>query len=253
MTHHEVEELLGAYALDAVDDDEARQVEEHIAGCPRCGAEVAAHREAAAVLAGGGAAPPGLWERIAAELQLESPTGPAPVPTLGAAGRPARRRWLPAAAAALMAVAAALAIVVGLLAARVSDLDHQVGAVQSALAGQSALAQAFAATLDPRHRQVRLTSASAPVSAELILEPGAGVAFFVPGRLADLPADRTYQLWSLVGGKPVSVGLLGARPQALRLGVAAGMTVFMVTAEPAGGTAAPTGPILLQGRTPAPT
>ena len=41
-THQEIEELLGAYALDAVDDDERDLVEAHLAGCPRCRAEVAA-------------------------------------------------------------------------------------------------------------------------------------------------------------------------------------------------------------------
>ncbi len=34
MAHHEIEELLGAYALDAVDADEARLVEDHLADCP---------------------------------------------------------------------------------------------------------------------------------------------------------------------------------------------------------------------------
>ena len=50
MTHAEIAELLGAYALDAVSPDEAAEIEEHLAECPRCRAEVSAHREVAGVL-----------------------------------------------------------------------------------------------------------------------------------------------------------------------------------------------------------
>ena len=39
-THMNVEELLGVYALDAVDQDERLIVDEHIAVCPRCRNEV---------------------------------------------------------------------------------------------------------------------------------------------------------------------------------------------------------------------
>ena len=67
-THEEVAELLGAYALDAVGPDEVVMIETHLEVCPRCRAEVAAHREVAAVLAYGGAtAPDGLWARCGRE------------------------------------------------------------------------------------------------------------------------------------------------------------------------------------------
>ncbi len=44
VSHEQVQELLGAYALDALDGDEAAPVEPHLTGCPRC-------------TAGGGGAP----------------------------------------------------------------------------------------------------------------------------------------------------------------------------------------------------
>jgi len=78
MAHHEIEELLGAYALDAVDADEARLVEDHLADCPRCRAEVAEHREVAALLTTGSTepVPDGLWDRIAADLGDTPPPVP---------------------------------------------------------------------------------------------------------------------------------------------------------------------------------
>lgn len=45
--HDAVFELLGAWAVDACDDDEARLVEAHIAGCVECAREAAKLREAA--------------------------------------------------------------------------------------------------------------------------------------------------------------------------------------------------------------
>ena len=71
----ELDELLGAYALDAVDEDERRAVEAYLVVNPRARAEVAEHREVASLLAwSGAAAPDGLWDRIAANLDEPAPT-----------------------------------------------------------------------------------------------------------------------------------------------------------------------------------
>ena len=48
--HTDVEGLLGAYALDAVDPEETERIEAHLADCPRCRAEVDRHREVAAAI-----------------------------------------------------------------------------------------------------------------------------------------------------------------------------------------------------------
>jgi len=68
LTHHEIEELLGAYALDAVEPQETLEIEEHLRGCPRCRTEVGQHREMAALLAhagqaAAGPASPPAWRR----------------------------------------------------------------------------------------------------------------------------------------------------------------------------------------------
>ncbi|MDQ3738889.1 MAG: hypothetical protein M3337_06950 [Actinomycetota bacterium] len=74
MEDHELEELLGSYALDAVGDEESREVGQYLERNPRARAEVESHREVAAHLAFGGATPPpGIWDRIAAELHSGAP------------------------------------------------------------------------------------------------------------------------------------------------------------------------------------
>ena len=73
-THEEIRELLGVYALDAVDPETAVMVEEHLQTCIRCTTEVAQHHEVAGLLANsGGASPPALWDRIASELDGSDP------------------------------------------------------------------------------------------------------------------------------------------------------------------------------------
>ena len=61
--HDELISLLGAYALDAVDDDERRAIDEHLEICAACRAEVAQHLEVAAALGttAVSAAPDDLW------------------------------------------------------------------------------------------------------------------------------------------------------------------------------------------------
>lgn len=51
--HERVAELLGVYALGAVNDVERRLVESHIVGCPACAAEVAEHLETVDLLGRG--------------------------------------------------------------------------------------------------------------------------------------------------------------------------------------------------------
>lgn len=286
MRHAEIEELLGAYALDAVEPEEARLVEEHLATCPRCRAEVATHRQVASLLGdSGGAAPETLWARIAGEIDAESAGPGGPVdgsgpkalasivalgevvasreggprderrggPTEPAASTPALRRRRPAgrrfALAGLGAVAAALALVVGLLASQVGSLNDRVAVVQSALSSGSLAEQALAASLDPRSERVDLASPGAgrAPTASLVLDRASGTAFWIGTKLPALARDRTYQLWSLVGGKPVSVGVLGALPHYAELRVEPDMSTFMVSNEPEGGSQAPTTPVLLQG------
>jgi hypothetical protein len=73
MSDAQLDELLGAYALDAVDDDERREIEAYLSANPRARAEVDSHRRVAAMLAvGDQAAPKDLWNRIASALPLNA-------------------------------------------------------------------------------------------------------------------------------------------------------------------------------------
>lgn len=238
MTHNELEELLGVYALDALDDDERQLVDEHLASCPRCRAELAAHREVAALLGNAvgespAVAPDELWDRISASL-LDEP------PALSPLVRPRGRRSL-ALLVPLGAVAAALILVVGLLAAKVVNLDHQV----TSLNQQASVAKILS---NPSHQTVQLTSATTSWHATVVLLDGQG--YLINPSMPALSRSQTFQLWALSRNKIVSLGVLSSNPSAVAIQLEPHMTVLMITAEPLGGTPVPTTPVLVRGNLP---
>ena len=69
VSHDEIIGALGAYALDAVDPEEAEVIRRHLESCPSCAAEVLEHHQVAALLGNtGGEAPAHLWDEIAGKI-----------------------------------------------------------------------------------------------------------------------------------------------------------------------------------------
>ncbi|MGA3352886.1 MAG: anti-sigma factor [Acidimicrobiales bacterium] len=240
MTHDELEELLGVYALDALDAEERQAVDDHLLTCPRCRAELAAHREVAALLGntadeGPAVAPDELWDRISVSLQ-EEPPALSPIARLG----PGRRLAL---IVPLGAVAAALVLVVGLLAVKVANLDQKVTSLSREASVTGVLS-------NPSHQTIELTSATHPAwSATVVILKGQG--YLINPAMPAIGRLQTFQLWALSSGKLVSLGVLGSNPSSAPLRVEANMTALMITAEPLGGTPVPTTPVLVRGNLPA--
>jgi anti-sigma-K factor RskA len=235
-SHRKIAELLGAYALDAVDPDEAAAVESHLLTCPRCRDEVAGHLETAAFLASAGApAPDGVWTRIAASLE-EAPPRLDLTRIPGLAGR-RERRSLPARPVA--AIAAVAAGVIALLGFQVQEQDERLDQLSPAIE-QRGLDEAVAAALfDDRSKKVKLVSDSGTLFANAVVQPD-GKGYLVGHNLPDLPSGLTYQLWGLAGDQMVSLGVLGAEPAVRAFTAAGDVSVLAVTAEQAGGVASTT-------------
>jgi len=240
VTHDEIEEMLGVYALDALDQDERQEVEDHLASCPRCRAELAAHRQVAALLGnpvgdGPAVAPEAVWDRIASSLQDEPP----------ALSPLARRnlRWRLTVFVPLGAVAAGVILIVALLAAKVGDLNQQVNSLRHEAGVTSVL-------LNPAHRTVELTSAAHRVWRATVVVLPDGDGYLINPSMPSLPSSQTFQLWALSRGKVVSLGVLGSQPSGVPIRVEPTMTLLMINAEPLGGTPVPTTPVLVQGSLP---
>ena len=230
MTHDEVAELLGAYALDAVDRDEAEEIEAHLVDCPRCRDEVAHHREVAAALAFAGAtAPDGLWTRIASSLEAAPPE-----PELGrlypfkATARSKTARVLTGVSAA------AAAAVIALLGVQIHTLDHRISVVSSALPAAGLQGAVQAALLDPAATRVHLESDDHQLVVDAV---GAkdGNGYLVVNNLPLLAQSRTYQLWGVVGDTRISLGVLGPHPTEVAFRAAAPVAALAVTDETGGG------------------
>lgn len=229
LSHREIEELLGAYALDAVEGWEREAVERHLRDCPRCRDEVATHREVAAHLAhAGGPAPAEVWDRIAAALE-EPPPPLALVPA-----RPRKAVWRRVAA---LVAAAAMGAGLGVAADRVVGGGDGRPEVASPVAELERAARAAAA--DPAARQLALRSPDGRHSALAVVLPD-GRGYLVRADLPRLPSGRTYQLWALVDGSRVSAGVLGPEAAPAAFTVAGSPAGLAITEERAGGVATTT-------------
>jgi anti-sigma factor RsiW len=255
ITHEEANELLASFALDAVEAHEHAQIEAHLAECPRCRAELDAFRDVAAAMGNSvEPLPEGLWETIASRLPERLDAEPPPMPRLVAEersdgsptpilGRRATRGPL----AVMGAVAVAAAAVAAVLGIGLVQADHQVSQDQ-ALARGGAAGTVVAALTTPGHQVVNLESAHHVRLAQFVIANGRG--YVISSRLPALSSDHTYQLWGLIGDRPISLGLLGRSPQQatpFTVASTAAPSRLSVTIEPASGSVVPSGAVVASG------
>jgi anti-sigma-K factor RskA len=215
-----VHDLTAAYALDALDTEDAREYEAHLARCERCRTDLAALSDAAAALAyatDSPAPPPELRARILQQAVHERENVV-----------PLHSRWLrPLVGVAAVAACAALAL--GIWAATLSsELDDKSASVDRQQRVAAILAQPDAETISfPR--------------GTLVVTPS-GQAALILRNLEDAGPGRTYEAWIGVQGKALPAGLFdGGDVVALPLdGRVPEGALVMVTEETEGGVATPT-------------
>lgn len=238
-------DLLGAYALDAVDDIERRAVDRLVSSDPESARELEGLVATAAMLGSAVAvAPPAeLRAAVLAEIsrtsQLRAPGSPsatepvggrnAPAQAKGSAGQragiPRRSVWLAVAATALGAAAVPSAVA-WQQAQQTQRVEQQ--------------AQAFSDLLtEPGAQVVQADVAGGGVAVGVLAQDR---ALFTASGLGTPADDRVYQLWVLRDGEASSAGILSddaGRVQALADDFVAG-DGLAVTVEPAGGSEQPT-------------
>ncbi len=248
LTRRELDELLGAYALDAVDDEEREQVEQYLERTPEARSLVAEYRETAALLSQGGTeAPAGLWERISQSLEEEPPrlaTSSAGVVTLES------RRWRLTRRVAVAASVAAVVVALGALTVKVVQQGDRIDELGRNAANGAVLAAAETASRDPSATRAAMSSPDGAVEASVVRLPD-GDGFLVENNLRTLPSDRTYQLWALMGdsqpARAISAGVLGPDPGVTAFRVQGPVVGFAITDEQAPGVASSSNPPVVRG------
>jgi anti-sigma-K factor RskA len=233
LTHTEIEELLGAYALDAVETEERAAIAAHLDECPRCRAEVEAHLEVAGLLGNAGAAaPPGIWDRIADQLEG---TPPPTVFPLDRARVPApARRWSTGARVAIAAVAAVSVLLAGLALVTIRDQQQEIDDLAARVEASGTDDPAADALADPDSRLVDLESGDGALAVRAVVSPD-GAGYLLGEDLPALATDRTYQLWALTPDDTISLGVLGHAPGVFAFHVDDPTTGLALTEEEAGG------------------
>ncbi len=261
MSNEEVSELLAVFPLDAVASMEHDEIEEHLSSCPRCRAELDAHREVAAALGNSvETLPEGLWSSISSRLPARYDEEPPPMPRLAGAssevvetpkpsgsGASRPRRHGSAIVGSIAAIAVVAAVIAALLAVSLVHDNHRITNLQQAV-GTSAHSAVAAAFQTPGHKVVNLQSPGHRLLAEFVTVPD-GRGYLVRSNLPALSAGDTYQLWGQFDGRSISLGLLGRSPAQATFTSAGSRSpsVLAITVEPAGGSITPTLPMLATG------
>ena len=266
MTHDELRELTGGYALGALSDPERQALEAHLATCPECAQEV---RELAGVASGLAVAvpqvdPPAALRDRVVRAAVRSSSGVRPIrgDAEMAAARPSLSPWSPwspwlAAAAALAAVAFGLYAVS--LRERIGQLEAQLRQAIARAEGAERERQIANAASDRARQIVAVLDAPDLRTIGLAGQQGApaavGRAHWSPTRglvftASNLPsptAGHQYQLWVIPNGEktPVSAGMIdiegsGVATALVDRGLASRLGTVAVTLEVAGGAPQPT-------------
>ena len=249
-SHEPFDTFAALHAVGALDGDDLRQFEAHLAsGCARCATLVRQTEQALAraAMAGPPEPPPGsVRERL--------------VKRAVAAGPPGRRRWLPwtigIVAAAVAAGAFSAAYVAARYEARLGQMARETSAAKERVARtETALREELELLRDPTTRMVELhgqAAASGAVARVLWTDNAGGL--LLATKLPAPPPGKVYALWTLAGNVPRAAGVFvpddGGRATLKVAPEAAGASsrVLSVTLEPENGVPAPTGAIVLAPR-----
>jgi anti-sigma-K factor RskA len=232
MDHKQIYELLPAYALGSLDDEDAGAVSGHLAACDKCNAQFSAYQHTVALLSFGAPRvhpPEALKKKLMHKIQPQISTnakikGPAKRPIWEAFWH----KFSPAWAIASLAIICALAVS-NLMQWQTTQMLKDETAQQMLILKMKGTTQAPKAdgTLVIGHNRLR----------------GVLVA-------SDLPVpdgSYQYQLWLIKNGKPKNGGVFSVTPNGYAVVEVVSPVSFLdfksfeVTLEPAGGSLRPTG------------
>jgi anti-sigma-K factor RskA len=244
--------LAGAYAMDAIPAPDRERFERHLAGCEECAREITSLREATAMLGTAAAEPlpAGLKERVmaAAAMTRQQPPAEETEPVRQARGARAGTWFNSLAWPGRLALAAGGAVAVAVLAVAVV-FGVANGSMQQQLDQAQASSHQIAVVLTAQDAAMTTGPVAGGGTATIVMSPSRHALVFTAQGLHALPASRGYELW-LIGPDGIrSIGMLPAGSHGMTGPViASGLRQgdhLALTAEPAGGSARPDTPMML--------
>ncbi|WP_052664457.1 anti-sigma factor [Nitriliruptor alkaliphilus] len=228
----DIHTLTGAYAVNALPDDERRAFEAHLAACDACTQEVAELQATAARLGAASAVTPpaGLRDAVMAEIADVRQEAPSRVPSGPELPRISpSRRWMssviaPAAAVVVIAILGLSAIVAN-LSSRIDQIETTTSQVTNVIAA----ADAQTIEIETRGSEV----------ARLIMSPSRSEAVLLVNGMAAAPEDHNFVIWLIDGegtAEPAGTFDVDDRGRATRVvaGDLAATAALGVTIEPDG-------------------
>jgi anti-sigma-K factor RskA len=246
------EEDFDLYALGVLEGDELRGIESHVNSCAGCAQKVAEARGRISLLAfSTEPQEPSLEVRQRLMARVRAEANPARASSAERTERAQSRFWN----FAWGALAVALAIFAVYLWNSNRILQQELSQQEVAMKKQMAVterAREIAALFSSPQTQTVNLAAKAPITTgtgRVIYNSQQGALIYA-GTLPPLAAGKSYELWVIPQtGNPIAAGVFSVDPSGdgsvvlpkIPAGVSA--KAFAVTIEPAGGGAAPTGPM----------
>jgi len=241
MTCQEMEELLGAYALDALNDEERKAADAHLAECPKCThtlQQLQAIVDLFPLSVPAVDPPPRLKAQILARIQAEEAARLSPAqnaPTAVPRRKP-RARWR---TALLAASTLALFLLLAAMFVWNISLRQQVAQLSTRVA-------------PPVIYQIHGIGATATATGQVIYYPQQNITVLRLYHLPALTGTQIYQGWLLQGQHPTSLGILNVQPDVATLdfqGNLNGFDTVAVSLErgPMASQNTPQGPIVALG------
>ena len=216
--------LTGAYAIDALTSEEAEQFRTHLAACPACQQEVRELQAAAALMGESeSTAPPvGLKARVMAAAD-QHPQLPPRVPNLETAHA---KRWTPR----ILAAAASVVLIVA----------AGFGVSQIQQDPESTLAASVTRVFDAPDARTTTVDTANGGTVSVATSQSLGEMAVDTDELPALSEEQVYQLWSIEGATPESVGVLDDPDSGASMAMPDEGTQVAITIEPSGGSEQPT-------------
>jgi len=252
----EINELLPFYALDALSEEERNLVEEYLAGHPEARQQLDEMIRAVSALphAVTPVEPPtrvkdDLMRRLAADAQTSA--------RIPGQRQPSRRAFRFQDLVRPLSLATAVIAILWIIAlnVQVSRLGNEVASLNARLAAQGESLNRILTNLPQANPVItvslRGTELEPQVQGQLIANPESQSAVLIISGLPRLEAGKTYQVWLIDGGTPVSAGLLTIDENGQAVFIVSSTTAIGsfkalgISVEPQGGSPQPTGEIVV--------